>query len=94
MGGPCREVSFQQDKARAAFTEAFEVAAQHEKEHSELSKDGPRSLLMFTPDRRYVVIRAVAKRDPLWAKKLTAQVLKLDRVWCRLQSARDKSRFL
>jgi hypothetical protein len=70
---------FQQDKARAAFTEAFELAVQNEKEQSELSKDRPRSLLMFTPDRRYVVIRAVAKRDPAWAKKLTEQLLKPDR---------------
>jgi uncharacterized FlaG/YvyC family protein len=69
---------FQQDKARAAFTEAFEVAAQNEKGKSEQSKDG-RSLLMEIPDQRYVVVRAVAKRDSVWAKKLTEQVLKQDR---------------
>jgi hypothetical protein len=69
---------FQQDKARAAFTEAFQVASQNEKEKSELSKDRPRSLIqsMETPDQRYVVIRAVAKRDSVWAKKLTQQMLK------------------
>lgn len=72
---------FQQDKARAAFTEAFEVAAQNEKEKSEQSKDRPRAIILSlqTPDQRYVVIRAVAKRDSAWAKKLTQQVLKLDR---------------
>ncbi len=72
---------FQQDKARAAFTEAFEVAAQNEKEKSEQSKDRRRVLIieLQTPDQRYVVIRAVAKRDSAWAKKLTQQVLKLDR---------------
>ncbi len=69
---------FEQDKARAAFTEAFEVAVQNEKEKSEQSKDS-RSLLMATPDQRYVVIRAVAKRDSAWAKKLTEKMLKLDR---------------
>lgn len=69
---------FQQDKARAAFTEAFEVAAQNEKEKNEQPKDG-RSLLMETPDQRYVVIRAIAKRDSAWAKKLTEQMLKQDR---------------
>lgn len=69
---------YQQDKARAAFVEAFEVALQYEKGKSEQSKDG-RALLMESPDQRYVVIRAVAKRDPVWAKKLTEQMLKLDR---------------
>ena len=69
---------FQQDKARAAFTEAFEVAVQNEKEKSEQPKNN-RSLLMETPDQRYVVIRAVAKRDSAWAKKLTEQMLKQDR---------------
>lgn len=70
---------FEQDKARGAFTEAFDVAVQADKE--EHSKDQPRSLIkeMQTPDQRYVVIRAVAKRDAAWAKKLTQQVLKLER---------------
>lgn len=79
---------FQQNKARAAFTEAFELAVQNEKEQSEKSKGG-RSLLMFTPDRRYVVIRAVAKRDSAWAKKLTEQVLKLDRQSGEQASTKD-----
>ena len=65
----------QQDKARAAFTEAFELATETEKE---TEQKGPRSLIrrMQTPDQRYVVIRAVAKRDPAWAKTLTRQMLK------------------
>lgn len=80
---------FQQDKARAAFAEAFELAVQNEKEQNELTKDRPRSLLMFTPDRRYVVIRAVAKRDSAWAKKLTEQMLKLDRQSGEQASTKD-----
>ena len=73
--------SFEQEKAREAFTEAFEVAAQTEKDKTGHSKHQPRSLIteMQTPDQRYVVIRAVAKRDPAWAKKLTQQVLKQER---------------
>jgi hypothetical protein len=65
----------QQDKARAPFTEAFELAIEAEKE---TEQKGPRSLIrrMQTPDQRYVVIRAVAKRDPAWAKTLTQQMLK------------------
>ena len=61
----------QEDKARAGFTEAFEVASQYEKEQPE-----PQMLLMFKPDQRYVVILAVAKRDSAWARKLTQQALK------------------
>ena len=68
----------EQEKARTVFKEAFEVAIQKEKDESARSA-GNTSQLMFTPDQRYVVIRAVTKRDPVWAKKLTEQILKLDR---------------
>ena len=65
----------QQDRARAAFTEAFDLATEAEKE---AEQKGPRSIIlrMQTPDQRYVVIRAVAKPDPAWAKTLTRQMLK------------------
>jgi hypothetical protein len=79
----------QQDKARSTFTEAFEVAIQHEKDLSARSKSD-RSLLMFTPDRRYLVVRAVAKRDSVWAKKLTEQILKLDRQSGEQASTKDQ----
>lgn len=76
----------QQDRARAAFTEAFELATEAEKE---AEQKGPRSIIlrMQTPDQRYVVIRAVAKRDPAWAKTLTRQMLK--RETADRTSARD-----
>jgi len=82
---------FQPDKARAAFTEAFEVAGQNEKEKSEQSKGRPRALIlsMQTSDQRYVVIRAVAKRDSAWAKKLTEQMLKLERESAKQASTKD-----
>lgn len=72
---------FQQDNARAAFTEAMDLAERDEKEKREQSKKAPRDLIfeMQVPDQRFVVIRAVAKRDPTWAKKLTEQLLKADR---------------
>jgi len=68
---------YQQDKARAVFSEAFELATEYEKESDQ---NGPRSVIlrMQKPDLRYVVIRAVAKRDPAWAKELTRKMLKLD----------------
>src|SRR6185503_10208242 len=66
---------YQQDKARSVFNEAFELAAENEKDNQQ---KGSRSVIlrMQTPDQRYVVIRAVAKRDSAWARELTKQVLK------------------
>jgi hypothetical protein len=66
---------YQQDKARAVFTEAFELATEIEKEND---ARGPRSIILRLqkPDQRYVVIRAVSKRDPGLAKKLTGEILK------------------
>ncbi len=67
---------YQQDRARAVLTEAFEIATELEKENAE---KGPRSLLLRLqyPDQRYVVIRAIAKRDPRWAKDLIQRMLRL-----------------
>jgi len=66
---------YQQEKARTVFTEAFELAIKNQKENEQKA---PRSVLLRlqTPDQRYVVIRAVAKRDIAWAKELTRQMLK------------------
>jgi hypothetical protein len=82
---------FQQDKARAAFTEAFELAVQNEREKSEQPKNRPRALIlsMQNPDQQYIVIRAVAKRDSAWAKKLTEQMLKPDRQSGEQASTKD-----
>jgi tetratricopeptide (TPR) repeat protein len=70
---------YQQDKARATFTEAFDLAAQNFKEKGDEPKIGGRGLLIEPPDQRYIVIRAVSKRDPAWAKNLTEKMLKKDR---------------
>ena len=68
---------YEQERARAAFTDAFELATENEKENEQ---KGPRSLMLRLqiPDQRYVVIRAVTKRDSAWAKELTQKMLKLD----------------
>jgi hypothetical protein len=70
---------YQQEKARATFTEAFDLAAQNFKEKGDEPRREGRALLVETPDQRYIVIRAVSKRDPAWAKKLTEEMLKKDR---------------
>ncbi len=67
--------AFQQKKARAAFSDAFDLAVHHFKEKG----DAPTSegkILISTPDQRYTVIGAIAKHDAAWARKLTEQMLK------------------
>ena len=80
--------SVQQEKARAVFTEAFELATRSERENEQKA---PRAIIlrMQTADQRYVVIRAVAKRDSAWAKELTRQMLKQDTHDDEVSSARD-----
>jgi tetratricopeptide (TPR) repeat protein len=65
----------QEDKARAVFIEAFDLAVENEKENDQKA---PRSLLLRlqTSDQRYVVVRAVARRDSAWAKQLIRQIVK------------------
>ncbi len=69
----------QQQRARAAFAEAFEVAEREFKEKGDEPKKVGLALLAETPDQRYTVIRAVARRDPAWAKRLTDDMLKKER---------------
>src|SRR5689334_2685383 len=68
--------TYQPDKSRAAFADAFDVA----KQSFDPQHDAPRragvGLLIDTPDQRYVVIRAIARRDPRWARKLSDELLK------------------
>ena len=67
--------SYQQGKARNVFTEAFELAVENEKEKvSNASRVLVRRLQ--TPDQRYIVISAIARKDSVWAKELTRKVLK------------------
>ncbi|HEX8179252.1 MAG TPA: hypothetical protein VF525_06880 [Pyrinomonadaceae bacterium] len=70
---------YQQDKARTTFTEAFDLAGQNFKEKGDEPKLVGQAALVATPDQRYVVIRAIAKRDAVWAKKLADEMLKKER---------------
>ncbi|HEX7957952.1 MAG TPA: hypothetical protein VF508_13465, partial [Pyrinomonadaceae bacterium] len=70
---------YQQEKARATFADAFGLAVRDFKERGDELKRAGRALLVEVPDQRYAVIRAVARRDPPWAKKLTAEMLKQER---------------
>ena len=65
-----------QQKARSTFIEAFDLATQNFKEKGDKPRTEGRAMLVEIPDQRYVVIRAVSRRDPAWAKKLTDEMLK------------------
>lgn len=70
---------YEQDKALAAFMEAFDLATQNFKELGDQvrrSSDGQFAARMTVPDQRYKVIAALAKRDPAAARKLSDQMLK------------------
>lgn len=68
----------EQDKALAAFTEAFDLAVQHFKEHGDQTRrasERRRSAIISLPDQRFKVIAALAKRDPAQARKWSEQML-------------------
>jgi hypothetical protein len=67
-----------QDKARATFFDAFVLATVNFKEKGDEDRKEGVALMAGTPDQRYRVISAIARRDYPWAKKLTDQVLKQD----------------
>jgi hypothetical protein len=76
---------YQQEKARAAFTDAFDVATRNFKAKGDKPFNEGR-LVVQGPDQRYTVITAIAKRDPVWAGKLSKQILQEE-----ADEARDKA---
>jgi hypothetical protein len=76
---------YQQEKARATFTEAFDIAARNFKEKGDKPVNEGR-LIVGVPDQRYRVITAIAGRDSVWAGKLSKQILQEE-----ADEARDKA---
>lgn len=64
-----------QESARRYFAEAFQVAQDRFREKGFEKKEN-KGLTTMQPDYRFDVIKAVAKRDSEWAKKLSETVLK------------------
>jgi hypothetical protein len=67
----------QEERARSLFAEAFELASAHFKEKGdEVRREMGRAdskvpgLTVRLPDQRFVVLRAVARRDAAWARRL------------------------
>jgi len=65
---------YREDRARAAFAEAFDLATQNYREKGDNPGFDGR-LLVEVPDQRYKVITAISKRDPVWARKLSTELL-------------------
>ncbi|MFL6257397.1 MAG: hypothetical protein ACJ74T_20515 [Pyrinomonadaceae bacterium] len=69
-----------QAQARAVFAEAFELASSHFRARGDETRqeyaraDSKLSgLTVQLPDQRFVVLRAIAKRDTAWARELAAR---------------------
>lgn len=66
---------YQQEKARATFTEAFDLGEQEFKDKGDVIYREGKGLIAQKPDQRFTVINAIAKRDLAWARKLMEQML-------------------
>ena len=81
---------YQPAKSRAIFTEALDVATLNFKEKGDQTiRDG--RLPISLPDQRYLVIGAIAKRDPAWARKLTEQVIEETKSDTSTDTAKDSA---
>lgn len=60
---------YERERARAVFTEAFELATQHFRQRGDETVR-EKSTLVQLPDQRFRVLTAIAKRDAEWAKRL------------------------
>ncbi|HEY8227889.1 MAG TPA: hypothetical protein VIG25_21640 [Pyrinomonadaceae bacterium] len=65
---------YQQEKARATFVEAFDLAGQYFKEAGDADRRDSQFHVTRVPDQRFKVITAYAKRDPAAARKLAEQI--------------------
>jgi hypothetical protein len=83
--------AYQQKKARATFTEAFDLAVQNFKEKGEERASEGR-MIIVGQDQRYAVINAIARHDTAWAKKLTEQILKDEQEQAEEKPTRDIQR--
>jgi hypothetical protein len=77
---------YEQSQARTTFTDAFDLATRFFKEKGEKDTNQGR-LIVGGVDYRYRVITAIAKRDPIWGRKLSKQILDEE-----AQEAADKTK--
>src|ERR1051325_2836891 len=82
----------EEEKARATFSDAFDVATRLFKEKGAPDSNDGRMRVQGT-DYRYTVITAIGKRDSAWARKLTQQLLdeEADAAKQEAEAAKEKS---
>jgi hypothetical protein len=66
--------AYREDAARSIFTETFDLASKYFAQKGDESRVEGRGLVTTMPDQRFVVLRAIAKRDPEWSRRLAVQV--------------------
>ncbi|MDI1242136.1 MAG: hypothetical protein PSX80_09480, partial [bacterium] len=67
---------FDQPRAREYFTEAYKVATDRFKEKGFERKEFGGGISTQLPDYRFEVVKAIAKHDAAWARKLSEELLK------------------
>lgn len=84
----------QQERGRAVFGEAFEIANRHFKEKGDEPRMEGIGMAISVPDQRYAVISAIAKRDPAWARKLTDEMLNDEQTEMREKNTKSEQQEL
>jgi hypothetical protein len=81
-------------QARAVFAEAFELASSHYRARGdEIRQEKGRAdsrvpgLVVQLPDQRFVVLRAIARRDAAWARELSARAAEETREEAKKEAA-------
>ncbi|HZH31028.1 MAG TPA: hypothetical protein VEY11_09725 [Pyrinomonadaceae bacterium] len=64
---------YEQAAARAVFADAFQRATTHFLAKGDEAKHEGRGAMIILPDQRVVVMRAIARRDAEWARKLALE---------------------
>ena len=82
---------YDEPKAREYFAEAYKVAKERFSEKG-FERQDLGSIYVQLPDYRLEVLRAIAKRDGAWARKLTEEVLKEYEKEAKERDSRDKGR--
>ena len=89
----------QQKQARTVFAEAFELASSHYRARGdEIQREKGRAdskvpgLTVQLADQRFVVVRAVARRDTAWARELAARAAAETREEAKKDAAESKSK--
>lgn len=88
---------YDEDAARKHFADAFNAAIAHFRERGYESRkvtEDARAVSTQLPDQRFEVIKAVAKRDGAWARRLTDAVMKDIEAAAKDAKDSDKSREL